>query len=140
MKTTSRGFSLLEAIVALAILSSSGVALYAWLSTSLSGLIRVDEVMEMNQVTDDLDAFFSTLNLTDESEQRLKLNGYDVDWRATLVEPKQQGRSLSGQLSHFDLGLYEVDVEVYKGNKLLGDYTTRIVGYQRTRGPNAVMQ
>jgi prepilin-type N-terminal cleavage/methylation domain-containing protein len=39
-----RGFTLLEAIVALAILAVSALALYAWLNSSLIILKRVDDV------------------------------------------------------------------------------------------------
>ena len=42
--TGQRGFSLLEAIVALALLASVGMALLSWLNGSLISLRRVQEV------------------------------------------------------------------------------------------------
>ena len=129
------GFTLLEAIVALVLLSTSGIALYAWLNASLLGLTRVDNVVELDQVVADLDAYFTTINLQQETSQVLEVNGYDVRWEAYLVEPKQMGRHGSGALGIHELGLFDVDVEVSRGGVEVGTYQTRVVGYKRVREP-----
>ena len=85
---------------------------------------------------DDLQAYFTTLNLQQEGTQRMQVNGFDVTVTATLVEPIQQGRSTAGGLSNFDLGLYDVDVDVRKNDRLIGQYLTRLAGYRRVRITN----
>ena len=128
-----KGFSLLEAIVALTILASSGVALFSWFSVTYDGLIRLQEVQARHQLMDDLHAYFSILNIPDETNQRMQVNGYDVMWKAELVEPKQIGRSSVGGESNFDLGLYDVDIEISRDGRVIGTYETRLVGYEKVR-------
>ncbi len=128
-----KGFSLLEAIVALTILASSGVALFSWFSVTYDGLIRLQEVQARHQLMDDLHAYFSTLNIQEETTQRMRVNGFDVTWKAELLEPKQTGRGLTGGLSNFDLGLYDVDIEIGIEKRIVGRYQTRLVGYRRVR-------
>lgn len=129
----SVGFTLLEAIVALVVLSGSGLALYAWLNTSMFGLIRANDTLELKLLADDLDAFFSTLNITEETSRAIRVNGYDVYWDARLVEPKMPGRHSTGALNMFELGLYDVDVRVLRDRYELGTYQTRLVGYKKVR-------
>jgi general secretion pathway protein I len=138
MKARQRqaGFSLLEAIVAMTIMATSGMALFSWFSQSYEGLIRLEEVQERHQLMDDLQAYFSTLNLQQEGTQRLQVNGFDVTVTSTLVEPVQQGRSTAGGVSNFNLGLYDLDVDVRRNNRLIGQYETRLVGYRQVRNTN----
>lgn len=130
---TASGFTLLEAVVALVILSTSGMALYGWLNTSLSGLNRVQDTVELRQVMEELDSYFATLNIQAEVQRDMRVNEYDISWQAILVEPGQPGRSGAGTLGRYELGLYDVAVQVYKGQRAVGEYRTRLVGYRRVR-------
>ena len=132
-KTRQSGFSLLEAIVAMTILASSGVALLSWYSATVEGLIRLESVQEKHQLMDDLDAYFATLNIQQETRQQIQVNGFDVTWESVLVEPVQRGRSGTGGLSNFDLGLYDVTVAIEKNDLDIGGYQMRLVGYQKVR-------
>ncbi|MFT7222412.1 MAG: general secretion pathway protein I [Candidatus Azotimanducaceae bacterium] len=127
---------MLEAIVAMTILATSGVALFSWFSASYEGLIRLEEIHEKQQLMDDLDAYFSTLNVRGEQRQEIKVNGFDVIWESTLADSMQQGRNGSGGLSNFDLGLYDVNVSIVKNDREIGDYEMRLVGYQKVRNVN----
>ena len=126
----SRGFTLLESIVALVILSTSCVAIYSWLSTSLDGLRRVDDTVTIKLITDDLGAYVRTVTIENETEETLTLNGYQVDWMARLVEPKQLGRHPMGTSSNFILGLYQIDAIVSKDNREVGQFKTRTVSFK----------
>ena len=126
----SRGFTLLESIVALVILSTSCVAIYSWLSTSLDGLRRVDDTVTIKLITDDLGAYFRTVTIENETEETLTLNGYQVDLMARLVEPKQLGRHPMGTSSNFILGLYQIDAIVSKDNREVGQFKTRTVSFK----------
>lgn len=133
MKADQQGFTLLEAIIAMTILATSGLALFSWLSVTYDGLVRVEEVQARHQVMDDLQAYFSTLNIKAETSQQMQVNGFDVSWQAKLVEPVQTGRGLMGGISNFDLGLYDVDITIKRGQRLIGEYETKLVGYTKVR-------
>ena len=130
MASRQSGFSLLEAIVALTILSTSSIALYSWLSTSLNVLERVDEIYEVSEVLRNVEAHLSSINLKSETTDIYRVNGYEVRWQARLVETKQRARAGIEGRGTFDIGLYEIEGKIYDGPKLIGDFSTRLVGYQ----------
>lgn len=139
MKTSVQlGFSLLEAIIAMTILATSGLALFGWVSQSYSGMIRVEEAQARHQLMDDLDAYFRTLNVPGETSRQLVVNDYDVRWQSRLIEPLQRGRSTAGAPSNFELGLYRLDIEISQDNRLIGEYQTRLVGYRSLSSGNNV--
>lgn len=128
--STQKGFTLLEAIVALVILSTSGMTIYAWLGTSLDSFRRVNDTVELNQLSKDLDAYFRSLQLKTESSQTIQLNGYQIEWQASLVEPKKDGIHPSGAMNAFELGLYNLEVNIFRNNYQVGTYYTRVVGHE----------
>ena len=130
MKFRQFGFSLLEAIVALTILSTSSIALYSWLGTSLNVLERVDEVYEVSEVLRNFEAHLSSMNLQSETTESYRINGYEVRWQARLLEPKQRARAGVDGSGKFDIGLYGIEGKIYDGSKLIGEFSTRLVGYQ----------
>ena len=135
MRTKQNGFSLIEAVVAMVILASSGLALASWFSLNMQNMVRLEERQQSQVLLDNLYQYFSTLRLREEVQnQTLKLAGHEVFWSARLVEPIQVGRSMSGSISNFDLGLYEIEFSVFKDGLELQKYRTRRVGYERIRG------
>ena len=135
MRIKQNGFSLIEAVVALVILASSGMALASGFSLNMQNLVRLEERQQSQVLLDNLYQYFSTLRLREEVPNRtLELAGHEVSWSARLVEPIQVGRSMSGSISNFDLGLYEIEFSVFKDGLELQKYRTRRVGYERIRG------
>ncbi len=134
---TERGFTLLEAIVALTIFSSASVALYSWYGTIMIGLVRAEERLELSEFSQNVDAHLSTLNLQSESTGVYSSNGYSARWQATLVEPKHEGRNLGGQLGYYRLGLYQLEIVIVDDDseKALDTLVTRLVGYEGVRVP-----
>ena len=129
------GFSLVEAVVALVILSSSGIALATWFSLSMENLVRLEETQKSQLVLDNLFEYFSTLELKSEKkDEKLNLENYEIVWSASLVEPEQIGRGLSGTISNFDLALYAIDFSVNRGPVEIGRYKTKKVGFKKVRG------
>lgn len=138
MRKKARGFSLLEAIVALAIFATSTVSLYAWYSTSLIGLIRAEENAKSLEFITNLDAHFYSLNLQDERVGEFQDGEFVAQWEANLVESKKEGRTASGTLGYHRLGLYEVSVFLYRldDDELISSFRTRLVGYEPVRMPS----
>ena len=129
-KNRQSGFTLLEAVVAIVILSTSGLAVYSWLSTSLDGLRRVNDTVALKQLTDDLDAYFHVLQVDAETDRRFDLNGYNISWTAKLVEPRRVGVYPLGLPSDYEFGLYDLDVIIQKRGRDIGSYQTRNVSYK----------
>jgi len=111
------------------------MTIYAWLGTSLDSFRRVNDTVELVQLSADLEAYFRTVEVRAETNETVYLNGYQVNWQARLVEPKRVGVHPSGAVNAFELGLYDVDISISRQDRVIGQYQTRLVGYQ-WRGPN----
>lgn len=134
MRNRQSGFSLLEAVVALTILATSGLALSSWFSLSMEGVFRLEELRERHVMLRNLQEYFTTLRLEAETQKTLNLDEYEVAWSSKLVEPIQIGRGMSGEISNFDLGLFDIEITIKREGKIVGQYNTRRAGYSKERG------
>ena len=81
------GFTLLEAIVALVVFTMGAFALYGWLSTNV---ITLDRIRERQQVEAAMHSALDMIRRANPMETpggRRELNGLEVVWTSTLVEP-----------------------------------------------------
>ncbi|PIQ37133.1 MAG: hypothetical protein COW59_08775 [Lysobacterales bacterium CG17_big_fil_post_rev_8_21_14_2_50_64_11] len=126
----ARGFTLLEAIVALVIFAMGAFALYGWLSTNLITLERA------RVGSDALVAKQSALELLRDVNPMLDPRGereagaLRVQWTAQLVQPAKRGSFQIGSRSGYEVGLYQVQVEVREGTREVGQFSIRQLGYR----------
>ncbi|MBS0381169.1 MAG: hypothetical protein JSR56_01945 [Proteobacteria bacterium] len=124
---------LLEAIVALVIFSLVAVSLYAWQSTNVQAIQRAEAHARSNAATRSALAVLADVNpmLTPKGERPM---GADtVHWDATAVRPVRNGVTAVGLPSLFDLGLYEMHVQVTDANGVIAAFVVRQAGYKQVR-------
>lgn len=131
----ARGFTLLEAAVALAVLATVGMALYGLYNTNLIALLRVQDSSDQVPVVRHAMEYLSTVNPAKQKEGQFAFNGFDVRWQATLVEPTRMGQNAFGFAGDYDISLYEVRFEITEDERAVGDWRLRLVGYENVRGP-----
>ncbi len=128
------GFSLLETVVALAIFAAGAMALYGLFNTNLIALGRVQATAEQLPVARSAIEVLATVNPWHQSEGQFEVDGYEVRWTAELMAPVRQGQTIAGMMADFDFGLYEIEFVVADGERRLGVWRMRSVGYERMRG------
>ena len=133
MASLSRGFTLLEAIVALAIFSAGAMALYGLFSANLLGLARARDVAGQLPVVEQAVERLSLINPHQQAQGEFQLGPTNVVWDATLLEPVRQSQNAVGFMGSFEVGLYQVDFELSEGERLLGTWQMRLVGYEAVR-------
>jgi general secretion pathway protein I len=136
--TKSRGFTLLEAIVALVIFSMAAIGIYTWINTNLITLNRLAEVAATEQVLNSSMERLKLVDMSKETSGRFEVNGYWVDWKADLVEPWKNGVTAGGPIGVYDFGLYRVNLVFYKGLLEVGHFEYRQVAHKlvRNTGPD----
>lgn len=125
-----RGFTLLEAIVALVIFAMGAFALYGWLSTNLITLQRAragSEALVARQSA--LELLRDVNPMLDPSGER-EAGALRVQWTSTPVEPPKRGSVQIGGPSPYMVGLYQMAVEVRLGDRDLGRFSLRQLGYR----------
>jgi general secretion pathway protein I len=128
-----RGFTLLEAIVALALLASTGIALLNWINTNLMSLQRVQQAQQRQQAIQNALVFMETVNPLEKPQGKETIGIYQIDWNATALELPKDGVTSIGGLSLFQIGLYETKVKVTVNKDLLAQLTLRQAGYKQVR-------
>ena len=133
----ARGFTLLEAIVAMTIFSMCALALFGWQSGSLRALDRIEaRATRADQVRLGL-AVMAGVNPMVEPKGERQFGDKRVRWEATPIEPVKSGATQVGLPSLFDVGLYDVAVVVRRkddvGTTDLADFHVRLVGFKQVR-------
>jgi len=133
MKRLQQGFSLLEAIVALTIMSTCLLALYAWLSTSTVSLNRASAHALALQDARAAKALIDTVNPMTTPEGTRELPPLQVRWTTTPVSERRFGMTMTGAANQFDFMLYQIEVEVLRDGQPVYTFSTRKTGWEVAR-------
>lgn len=130
-----RGFTLLEAIVALVIFSLGAFALYAWLSTNLITLDRIGEQAAVERATRSALDVVRRVNPLETPRGKRPIGALEVSWTAEEVQPPRDAVTQVGLPNLFQVGLYDLEVRVVEGGREITAFHVRQVGYRQTRFP-----
>jgi len=132
-RTRQQGFSLLEAIVALTIMSTCLLALYAWLSTSTLSLNRANAHALALQDARAARALVETVNPMTTPQGMREVPPLSIRWNAKPVSERRYGMTVSGSANQFDFMLYEIEVEVLRDQQLVHQFSVRKTGWEVAR-------
>ncbi|MCA3019559.1 MAG: type II secretion system protein [Rhodocyclaceae bacterium] len=128
-----RGFTLLEAIVALVLLSTAGLVLFSWINASFDGLARIEQsnaraAAELNAME-----FMKTVNPMQQPEGQTQLGEVQLKWRAKPITELVPNRTDNRDPGPFTVALYETEVSL-DGRPNMQPYTItlRQMGYLRS--------
>lgn len=127
------GFSLLEAIVAMTLFAVGSVALYALQAQSVRSLQRVAEREAYVAAVEAALPLVEDLNPMREPSGTRRVADIEVRWTSTPLEDPRPGRTAVGSESLFEVGLYEVDVDVRRNGEPGARFNLRRVGYRQVR-------
>ncbi|KAA0874387.1 prepilin-type N-terminal cleavage/methylation domain-containing protein [Nitrincola tapanii] len=117
-----QGFSLLEAIVALAILSIGAMAIYAWINTGLLTLQRVDAINRAVVNVDNAVEWVSALDPRQFPKGEIQLGEALVEWSFVPTEYRAPMLGQGGTRSVNDAHLMQVQIQVSQGERPLAQF------------------
>lgn len=107
-----RGFALLEAIVALALISGAGLALFGWINQNLETAARLDDRMRTLQLKLNAQSYMESINPAAEPTGEFAGQGLRLRWDATLVEPMRTNLGFEANYAgSWRVGLYRIEIE-----------------------------
>lgn len=107
-RSAAGGFSLLEAIVALVVMSLGVMALFSWINTSLLAMRRAEANERRLQATDLSLEYVKALNPMVQQAGDVQLGRWRLTWTSEPLEPVRRGIDGSGEPGIFEVGLYQV--------------------------------
>jgi prepilin-type N-terminal cleavage/methylation domain-containing protein len=111
-----RGFTLIEVVVALAILGTAGMMLFAWISQNLQTAVRLEQAQARAQLQIEGVRWLGLINPAREPQGEQVQGKLQLRWSATLVEPVRTEFTYGGSLlPRWELGLYRVRARLQDG-------------------------
>ena len=126
------GFSLLEAIVAMVLISVAGLALFSWINTSFIGLNRIQESNARAAAETNALQYLQTINPMERPNGTTTLGKLKLEWKARLMGEPSPNILDSGSSGPFTVALYEVEATIEELPDVpVGRFTVRLMGYER---------
>ena len=132
----AKGFTLLEALVALAIFTAAAMSLYNLFGANLTALSRAQDASATLPVVQQAAQRMLLINPHRQASGQFQIDGFDVVWSARLLDDVRQTQSAAGFLGDFEVGLYEATLEIQRDERLIGTWQMRLIGYERVRTLN----
>lgn len=133
-----RGFSLLEAIVALTILAAVGMALFAAMHQSVQMVARAERSRVADSAMRNAMAWVETINPAETPRGEERLGDVIMRWEAEPIEPPRDAMTGYLQAGLYQVGLYDLRVQLLLDGQPLTETHVRRVGYKQVREPAAL--
>jgi len=121
------GFTLLEAIVALVILSAALAGAWTWVANDMRALGRVRDLALEEAAVQQAVAELEQRDLEAQPVGSLRWRDFRIDWRAAPLEAPRRGRTPVGGPGNFRLALFEVALDVRQGERLIATPVLRML-------------
>ena len=126
------GFSLLEAIVAMVLISVAGLALFSWINTSFISLNRTQEANARAAAETNALQFLQTVNPMAKPVGSIMLGKLKLDWRAKLLTEPRLNLTDSEAPGPFTVALYAVEATFEELPEVPSTpFSVRLIGYDR---------
>ena len=137
-----RGVALLEVIVALTLLSGTGLALFAWINQSLESASRIARVDSEARTKLNALALLESVNPAIEAVGTREVAGWRIDWRAQdLTPPRRNAGFMPGAEGPWLVGLYKLSVSATGTQADPGvKFDVVKVGWRRWQAPATATQ
>lgn len=132
---SQKGFTLLEALVALVLIAVTLVPLYEWVGRSLGAAAKMADTTKQAEAQLAALAVISRINPLEQANGTSDAGPYRVRWQSTpKVEPVDNVAYPRG-IGLFQVALYDVRAQVLKDGAVWFEFQVDQVGYRRVRSP-----
>lgn len=129
-----KGFTLMEAIVALVLMATTGVALFSWVNSNIITLQRVQASNAKDATTINALQFLHTINPMATPEGETRIGPYTLQWKSVPLSEPRDGAGYPTGLSLYQLAIYQTQAQLYtEDGKDWFSFKLQQVGYKKVR-------
>ncbi len=128
------GFTLIEAIVSLVLIASTGMALFSWVNSNIIPLNRVQTSNAENAATLNALQYMHNINPMSTPEGKVNLGTYRMSWKAEASTDPRDGAGYPAGVSLYQLAMYQTKITVQKSDgQFWFAFSLQQVGYKEVR-------
>lgn len=132
--SAQQGFTLIEAIVALVLIATTGMALFSWIDSNIVTLSRVREINAQNAATLNAIDYMHDINPMISPEGQANLGAYRLSWKSEATVDPRDGANYPLGVSLYQLAMYRTQITLQKPEgQFWFDFTLEQVGYKKVR-------
>ena len=121
------GFSLVEALVALVILSVIFSAVWEWFGVAARSTQKIERAMAYPEVFDQFVNRLSTVSLEQQRDGSFAIGGFDVQWKAT--PERVSSDEIYNRQRDWEAVLFKVDATIVKDGQAVTSFSTKVASY-----------
>ena len=125
-----KGFTLIEAIVALVLISLTGMAIFQWLNQSMANLRVLEREQSTTLTVQNALAYIKTINPMENPTGKAQVGNMQLEWESDLLEEPTKDMTQKGSITQYTFGLYQMDVTLTQTNQPKFQFSVRQVGYK----------
>lgn len=133
------GFTLLEAVIAIAIFAMGATALFAWVNTNLITLNRVDEINQRVSAVESAVEFMSRVDPITQPTGKVQLGQLLIEWETQSLEYRGDVLDEQNQRTINEASLHRASVSVYRDQRLLNNFDLTLLGMRQVRDMSDVI-
>jgi len=134
LRRQQHGFTLMEAIVALVLIATTGMALFSWVNSNIITLNRVQENNAENDATLNAVEYMHSINPMISPQGQASLGAYRLSWNAEATTEPRDGASYPVGTGLYQLAMYQTKISIRKSDgQFWFGFTLQQVGYKKVR-------
>lgn len=135
-KNPARGFTLIEAIVAMTIIGTAALPIMLLLSQSLDQLARVADANARAAAIESALAIIDPINPSITPSGEIEFGSISFSWTSEVLVPPNDSVQPGTGLVGFYVGFYNVEIVLMKEDAPWFSFSTRKVGYTKIQSGN----
>ena len=133
-RATDHGFTLLEAVVALAIFSMVATALLSWMNASTETAARLDRRAALDAAKQNVIEYMQSVNPMARPTGEEDFGSYRIEWKSTRTTDEMDQHNFPAGVGLYVVALYRIDIKAKSSvDPNWFDLSMKMIGYRRAR-------